>query len=172
MRWRDVDLAAARLRVPKSKTPAGERVVDLSPDLLDELKAHRIATPFGDPNDFVFPTSRGTQRDRSNVLKRVLRPAIRTANEVLADRGLEQIPPTVTMHSLRHTYASLLVEASADPAYVMAQIGHRNARFTLETYTHVRNRERNVTSELDALIRGDATAAAVSPEGSRASTAS
>ena len=52
----------------------------------------------------------------------------------------------------------------------MAQIGHRKARFTLETYTHVRNREKNVTSELDALIRG-ATAAVVSPR-SRSSAAS
>ena len=90
--------------------------MDLSPDLLKELKAHRIGTRYSDVDDLVFPTSSGTQQDRSNVLKRVLRPAIRAANELLAERGLELIPPTVTTHSLRHTSTSLLVEAGADPA--------------------------------------------------------
>ena len=73
--------------------------MDLSPDLLEELKAHRVTTSYSDADDFVFPTSRGTQQDRSNVLKRVLRPAIRAANEVLTERGMEQIPPNLTMHS-------------------------------------------------------------------------
>ena len=51
------------------------------------------------------------------------------------------------MHLLRHAYASLLAEAGADPAYLMTQIGHRNA------YTHVQNRKKNATAALDALIR-------------------
>jgi len=32
LRWRDVDLAAGRLRIDDAKTEAGERTVDLSPD--------------------------------------------------------------------------------------------------------------------------------------------
>jgi integrase len=141
--------------VPKSKTEAGERLVDLSPDLLDELKRHKAGTRFGDPDDLVFPTSRGTMNNRQNVLKRALRPAIIEANKALAEKGLQPIPGTVTMHSLRHTYASLLAEAGADPAYVMAQTGHRSAKLTLEVYTHAQNRKKNATGALDALIRGD-----------------
>jgi integrase len=41
LRWRDFDLARGKLSVAESKTDAGRRVVDLSPDLLDELKRHR-----------------------------------------------------------------------------------------------------------------------------------
>ena len=151
LRWRDLNLGSGRLVVPRSKTEAGERTVDISPDLLDELKACRHESRFTGQDDLVFPTSRGTI-NRSNVLKRVLRPAIERANDQLARDGLGLIPDAVTMHSLRHTYASLLAEAGVDPANVMAQIGHRNARFTLEVYTHVQNRKKNATVALDALI--------------------
>jgi integrase len=37
LRWRDVNLAAGRLRVRQSKTDAGTRYVDLLPMLHDEL---------------------------------------------------------------------------------------------------------------------------------------
>lgn len=42
LRWRDVDLAAGTLSVVRSKTDAGERVVDLLPLLRDELLALRL----------------------------------------------------------------------------------------------------------------------------------
>ena len=172
LRWRDVNLGSGRLVVPRSKTEAGERTVDISPDLLDELKTYRHQSRFAGQDDLVFPTSRGTINNRSNVLRRILRPAIERANDQLARDGLGLIPDAVTMHSLRHTYASLLAEAGADPAYVMAQIGHRNARFTLEVYTHVQNRKKNATVALDALIRGETPAPLGTSAQSTAPTAS
>lgn len=45
LRWRDVDLARGRLQVAAAKTSAGVRVVDLSPDLLDELKSYKAGPP-------------------------------------------------------------------------------------------------------------------------------
>jgi integrase len=59
LRWRDVDLARSRLRVTQAKTEAGERTIDLSPDLLDELKAHKARARFDQPDDLVFSTSAG-----------------------------------------------------------------------------------------------------------------
>jgi integrase len=41
LRWRDIDLAAGRLRVRGSKTDAGIRQVDLLPALREELSAHK-----------------------------------------------------------------------------------------------------------------------------------
>ena len=37
LRWRDIDLASARLNLAESKTDAGRRTVDVTPWLLDEL---------------------------------------------------------------------------------------------------------------------------------------
>jgi integrase len=84
LRWADVDLASGKLRISDAKTEAGERVVDVSPMLLDGLKLHRASSRFDQPHDFVFGTIRGTRRNRSNIARQILRPAIERANVELA----------------------------------------------------------------------------------------
>ena len=42
----------------------------------------------------------------------------------------------MTAHKLRHTYASILIALGGDPSYVMGQLGHADARFTLGVYSH------------------------------------
>jgi integrase len=83
LRWRDVDLAGHRLTVAKSKTDAGHRQVELAPDLRDELANHKASSAFSGRDDFVFPTRRGTRRDRNTVRTRILYPAIERANTIL-----------------------------------------------------------------------------------------
>jgi integrase len=82
LRWRGVDLARAMLTVEESKTDAGEgRRIDLTPTLLDELKAHRAKHPDASGDDLVFATWTGRPRDRHNVRARVLLPALERANK-------------------------------------------------------------------------------------------
>jgi integrase len=152
LRWRDADLASGKLRVQDAKTDAGERVVDVSPLLLDELKLHRADAKRTAPDDLVFGTSRGTMRNRSNVTRQILAPAIARANVDLAKQGRTPIEG-VTNHSLRRTFASLLYEAGASPAYVMAQMGHTDPALALEVYTKVMERNRDTGARMDALIR-------------------
>jgi integrase len=154
LRWRAVDLARGTLRVEDDKTDAGRRTVDLSPDLLDELKAHRAKQATIDPDALVFPTAVGTKRDRSNLLRDVLRPAIKAANEKRAEAELPPIADGVTNHTLRRPFASLLYEAGASPAYVMAQMGHTSADLALEVYARKMERKRDTGQRMDALIRG------------------
>ncbi len=154
LRWRDVNLAAGRLRVAASKTAAGRREVDLSPELRERLAEHRAGSKFAGDGDFVFPTRRGTRRDRNAVRERVLRPAIERANAELVKARREPIAEGLTFHSLRHTYASLMAEAGVDAAYTMAQMGHADARLTLSVYTHVGNRREAGNARLDALVGG------------------
>ncbi len=158
LRWRDVTLAEHRLRVTASKTEAGHREVDLAPDLRDELVNHRASSIFTGPADFIFPTRRGTRRDRNNVRTQILYPAIERANEILAGSGRPTIPREATFHSLRRTYASLLAEHGADPAYMKAQIGHRSAKLTLEIYTDVGNRRHGANERVGMLLRDRETA--------------
>jgi integrase len=154
LRWRAVNLAEHRLTVVDSKSLAGCREVDLAPDLRDELVNHKASSDFTDRDDFVFPTRRGTRRERNTVRTRILYPAIERANVVLEATGRPLISADVTFHSLRRTYASLLAEAGADAAYTKAQIGHKSAKLTLEVYTDVGNRRHGANERVGTLLRG------------------
>lgn len=75
-------------------------------------------------------------RNRSNITRQILQPAIERANAELAKAGRRPIEG-VTNHSLRRTFCALLYEAGATPAYVMAQMGHTDASLALEVYSKV-----------------------------------
>ena len=60
----------------------------------------------------------------------------------------------MTAHKLRHTFASLLVALGNDPAYVMAQLGHTDPKFTLRIYTHGMRRLEGDKERLQALVEG------------------
>ena len=153
LRWRDVDLAGGKLRVADAKTDAGVRVVDLTPMLLDELKLHRADSEWSAADAVVFGTNRGTERNRSNITRQIVQPAIERANVELAKAGRTPIEH-VTNHSLRRTFCALLYEAGATPAYVMAQMGHTDASLALEVYTKVMERTRDTGVRMDTLILG------------------
>jgi integrase len=55
---------------------------------------------------------------------------------------------------MRRTFASLLYESGASPAYVMAQMGHESAALALEVYSKVMERKRDTAQRMDALVRG------------------
>jgi integrase len=154
LRWRAVDLARGRLSVEDSKTDAGRRTIELSPLLLDELKAHKAKARHAEPDNLVFPTRTGSQRDRSNVRARVLVPTIERANKKARKAGKPEIQQGVTNHTLRRTFASLLYEAGASPAFVMGQMGHESAALALEVYSKVMERKRDTGERMDALVQG------------------
>ena len=45
--------------------------------------------------------------------------------------------PHITMHGLRHTYASMLIASGVPVSEVSAQLGHASIDITLRTYTHL-----------------------------------
>lgn len=158
LRWRDINLADGRLAVARSKTDTGRREVHLAAALRDLLAEHKTASRFAGPDDYVFPTRRGTQRDRNTVRTRILYPAVERANNRLEASGRPAIPTAVTFHSLRRTYASLMAENGADAAYTMAQIGHKTPAMTLGVYTDVGNRHHHANDRLGNLLDVSETA--------------
>jgi integrase len=154
LRWRDEDLANGRLHVGESKTDAGRRTVDLSPDLRDELATHKAGSDDAEPDRLVFTTATGRSQDRNNVRQRILLRAVDRANEHLAKREEPLIPDGLAPHSLRRTFASLLFEAGATVPYVMAQLGHTDPKVTLGIYAHVLRRRGDTGARMDALVRG------------------
>ena len=58
----------------------------------------------------------------------------------------------ITPHDLRHTYASLMRAAGADAKGIQQQLCHQTATVTLNTYTHLFERDLDeVMDRLDAL---------------------
>lgn len=73
------------------------------------------------------------------------------ANEQLEKDGIDPIGK-VTPHSLRRTFASLLLATGADVPYVMAQLGHTDPKMTLSVYAKVIASKTDHGQALDNLI--------------------
>ena len=129
-------------------------MVDILPALRDELTSHRHARAGAGPTELVFPTSTGSRRDKDNARERVIRPVVAHANELLARRGQTPLPDGLSAHKLRHTFASILYVRGEDPPYVMAQLGHTDAGFTLRVYAHAMRRDEGDKERLKALVEG------------------
>lgn len=152
--WRDVDLANGRLTVGRAKTSAGMREVDLLAILRDELVGLKTSSPRVGPDDPVFVTSSGKARDRNNLRQRVVAPAVKKADQLLAERELHPLPAGISPHKLRHSFASLLFALGNDPSYVMGQLGHTDPAFTLRVYAHAMRRGAGEREQLRALVEG------------------
>lgn len=126
LRWSDVDLATGTLRVLRSKTDAGVRIVDLTPALREELAAHKVDTTWDGPDDYVFATASGRPRNRHNERRAALVPAIEKANAKLRKLGIAPIEGA-TFHGLRRTYASLRAAVGDDRLHVRADRPRRPA---------------------------------------------
>jgi integrase len=105
-----------------------------------------------DPDSLVFATTTGRPLGGTNIRRRVLAPAIALANERLKD---EPIPTTLTPHSLRRTFVSLLVALGEPPPYVMAQLGHTSPSPTLAIYARAMDRRDGEPDRLRALVAGE-----------------
>jgi integrase len=162
--WPDLVFAHRKIRVADAKTPAGVREVAMTPRLLEELLAYRSTLGDVAHDDPAFPTLRGTRRNKDNLNARVMKPALTRANELRAERGLPALPPGVTVHTLRRTYVSLMLAAGADVRWVQSQVGHEDAKMTLDVYTQVLQRkDRELYTEAFDRLMADAipSAAAV-----------
>jgi len=155
LRWRDVDLANGRLRIGGTKTDAANRTVELLPALRDELAAYAASRPRRDRDERVFTSGRGGRISESNVRNRALASAIRDANATLVKQGREPLPEKLTPHSLRRTFASVLVALGYDVAVVMRMMGHTTPSFTLSVYTQAMAWSPEERAALRALVLGE-----------------
>ena len=49
----------------------------------------------------------------------------------------------MTVHVLRHTFASILIDQGHDVVFVSRQLGHANPSITLKVYAHLVDAERH-----------------------------
>lgn len=160
VRVRDLRLHAAsgaHFRIPDSKTEAGVREVQVSPDLLEEIVAHldrlrRSGMPI-DSDAYLFPNMRSGRMNRQRA-NEIVRDAARLASTRLTSRDLPPLPNT-TPHSLRRTYISVALLANQfDVLWVMRQVGHADSKMTMDVYAQLQQRaDRQHGQAFDALVR-------------------
>lgn len=146
LRWGDIDLGAGRLHVRRSlvcvthepqysttKTAKSRRTIALDPATVAALRAHRAtqaaeklaAGAVYDDADLVFCDRRGGALHPERFT--------RTFQEQVARAGL----PRIRLHDLRHTWATLALQAGVHPKIVSERLGHANISITLDIYSHV-----------------------------------
>lgn len=79
-------------------------------------------------------------------------------------RAALRLDARLTLHSLRHSHATALIQAGADMRTVQERLGHAQVSTTLGTYAHVTPaRDRAAADTFAALIGGNANGTPTSP---------
>src|SRR5512133_136433 len=68
---------------------------------------------------------------------RAFGPRSRVVCRARTDDGGTRHVPRITLHGLRHTWASLALSAGVSPKIVSERLGHASVSFTLDVYSHV-----------------------------------
>ena len=129
---RRIDLMRRRIEVVRTAVDLGREItygtpkthqhrsVPLPRSLVDPLAEHMAGRY---PDDLVFASPRGAPLRNHNFRARVFEPAATLIGV-----------PDLTPHDLRHTAASLAVQAGANVKAVQRMLGHASAAMTLDVY--------------------------------------
>ena len=123
-----------RLTTGETKTGTGKRTITLPPstaNLLSERKKHSYS-------EWIFPDPLRPERPmRPNAAYIHLKGLLKQA-------GL----PSIRFHDLRHTFATHALASGVDAKTLSGILGHTQASFTLDTYTHVTGDMQKRASEI------------------------
>ena len=133
----DIDSGRMVIRVERGKG-GKDRDVMLAASLLETLRAYWKQ---GKPRPWLFPGQGGKRPLNPTVVQRAFTVAKRAA----------RIDKPVSFHSLRHSFATHLMESGVNVRTIQALLGHRSLG-TTERYTHVAGAYlRETRSPLDRL---------------------
>jgi len=118
----DIDSKRNLILIKQSKGKK-DRIVPLSPKILVLLRDYYILYC---PKVWLFEGQQPGSTYSEQSLQSVLKQAIKKA----------EIKKPVTLHWLRHSYATHLLESGTDLRYIQELLGHNSSR-TTEIYTHV-----------------------------------
>ncbi len=145
LRWEDVDFEAGRLAVRRAlipsgrdvvvsepKTARGRRSIAIDPETVSVLRAQAARQLVQQAqwqegwtdSGYVFTLENGEHLNPEAVT-RWFRQAVR-----------KSMLPKIRLHDLRHTHATLALQADVHPKVVSERLGHATVSITLDTYSH------------------------------------
>ena len=137
LKWQDINFEENKLHVKRSvsakkgggvsigetKTETGVRCIQMPPSVAELLKSKKQTAI----TEWVFPHFLHPEQPISPA------SAYRKLKVILKNAEL----PLIRFHDLRHTFATHATQGGVDPKTLAGILGHTNASFTLDTYTHV-----------------------------------
>jgi integrase len=152
LRWCDIDHETkvirvrqqlSRQRTPKRlKTDAGLRDVIMAPSV-ERLLQHQFFTASNRaPDDLVFSDTTGRGLDYRDIGE-AFQAAVKSAGLKAHGR--------LTLHSLRHGFASMLIAQGLNVVFVSHQLGHAKPTTTLEVYAHLFDQAQHAHAAREAL---------------------
>ena len=137
LKWQDINFEENKLQVKRSvsvkkgggvsigetKTETGVRCIQMPPSVAELLKSKKQTAI----TEWVFPHFLHPEQPISPA------SAYRKLKVILKNAEL----PLIRFHDLRHTFATHATQGGVDPKTLAGILGHTNASFTLDTYTHV-----------------------------------
>lgn len=148
LRWEDFDEKSGTLKIQRSlartvtaenfvgdpKTEKGKRTIILPDSTYQVLLKRKEYCN----NEWIFPSFVYPERPTSPS------GAYHRHKTILRSLGL----PDIRFHDLRHTFATHALKNNVDPKTLSGILGHTNASFTLDTYTHVTTEMQFTASEI------------------------
>ena len=178
LRWEDFDaeagtVAIQRNRVPLKngtveettpKTKGSLRTLDLDPDtvaVLDkrhrkaQTRSHLLAGPKWQESGYIFTDATGAPL-HPNAITWQFRFARERANRDAADPATPKaiaLSP-LSVHGLRHTFATIALQAGMPVTVVSKYLGHSSVTMTLNVYSHVmRGAQQELANTVADVIR-------------------
>lgn len=161
LKWSDVNLEEGYIQINRSlvvtsegptiqepKTKKSRRTVAISESDVEVLREHRIqqlqelmASGNRNPDDWVFLTEEGTHYSPMCINRLFYR--------LTKKAGLERI----TLHTLRHTHATLALDSGVSLKHLSDRLGHSGIQITGDIYGHVLPEgQRQVATALEAKL--------------------
>jgi integrase/recombinase XerD len=137
LRPSDVDSKRMLLTIRNAKGRK-DRVTPISPKIVEMLRDYYRQYK---PETYLFEGQTKGSRYSEKSLQSILKQALERTD----------IKKPVTLHWLRHSYATHLLEAGTDLRYIQELLGHKSSK-TTEIYTHVSTKSlQNIKSPFDDL---------------------
>ena len=156
LRWKDLDFTTKSLSITKSlkvvngivdeknpKTESSNRTIVLSSKTIEVLKEYKEWQDYYKKyakewieTDRIFTSVNGDYM-HPDTCDHILK-------KIITRHNLEPI----TFHGLRHTSASLLINANINPKTVSERLGHSSSDITMNIYTHSFEQSKNECSDV------------------------
>jgi len=121
------------------KTKAGRRFIPVSEPTLDIVRDFYERQGSKNPYDLIFPTRSGSYQRYNNWRRKGWVPALERAGLLIEveEDGAKRTKGKYTPYSLRHFFASMLIEENKNLKFIQSVMGHEDIKLTLDVYGHL-----------------------------------